>query len=269
MARAPGALPASAVEQQKPPPANIPLHLVRTRPLQAATPGGQPSIPFQPRAALPVIPQTLPKQALTRTPRAQLGDPPSHLSTPSHPTTLPLLSLWYDLPCSNPLFPHRTTSWTTPLPSPAELAEKSMWATIDVQGDVEGMQDDLHRELREREGEGFATKGTEGVYGGLVRRVRDVCAHRRLCVTGGGFLGVVPWGAEVGDEVVVLRGGGTGFVVRGLEGGGEKEGDVQGKEKGRRGTYRLVGEAYVHGIMGGEAMSGVDVDGELPVFDLI
>lgn len=201
--------------------------------------------------------------------RTYLGDPPSHLSHPLLPTR-PLISLWYDLPSSNPSLPHRTTSWTTPLPSPSELAEKSMWATIDVQGDVEGMHHDLHRELREREGEGFPTKGTEGVYGGLVRRVRDVCAHRRLCVTGRGYLGVVPWGAEVGDEVVVLRGGGTGFVLRGVKGEGKEggKGAVQGGA-GRRGTYKLVGEAYVHGIMGGEAMSGVDVDGELPVFDLI
>lgn len=77
-------------------------------------------------------------------------------------------------------------------------------------------------------------------------------------------------GGGGGDEVVVLRGGGTGFVLRGVKGEGKEggKGAVQGGA-GRRGTYKLVGEAYVHGIMGGEAMSGVDVDGELPVFDLI
>ncbi|KAK0752885.1 heterokaryon incompatibility protein-domain-containing protein [Schizothecium vesticola] len=98
--------------------------------------------------------------------RTYLGDPPSHLSTPLTPGRA-LMSLWYDRPLSNPCYPDRTSSWTTRLPSPDELAEKSMWATIEGQGDVERMDHDLHRELREREGEEFPTKGTEGVYGGL------------------------------------------------------------------------------------------------------
>ncbi|KAK1831539.1 heterokaryon incompatibility protein-domain-containing protein [Podospora conica] len=185
--------------------------------------------------------------------RTYLGDPPTHLSTPSTPGRA-LMALWYDLPFSNPLHPERSDSWSTNLPSTDELAKTSMWATIKVKGHVEEMHKDLYRELKEREGEAFPTEGTEGVYGGFLTRIRDVCAHRRLCVTGRGYLGVVPWGAEVGDEVVVLRGGGTAFVLRGA---------------GKRGTFKLVGEAYVHGIMGGEAMSGVDVDGDLPVFDLI
>ncbi|RTE80930.1 hypothetical protein BHE90_004561 [Fusarium euwallaceae] len=77
-------------------------------------------------------------------------------------------------------------------------------------------------------------------YGSCVRRIYQACAHRRLLVTTRGYLGLAPWNAKVGDAVFVLKGGKTPFLLR------EHEAPGQG--------YRLVGEAFVYGIMGGEAV---------------
>jgi hypothetical protein len=51
--------------------------------------------------------------------------------------------------------------------------------------------------------------------------------------------GFAPWNAQQGDLVCVLKGGKTPYVLR-LPPAGS--------------VYQLVGEAYVHGIMAGEAM---------------
>ena len=61
------------------------------------------------------------------------------------------------------------------------------------------------------------------------------CVKRSFITTKKGYLGLAPWGAHEGDVVCVLRGGDVPFVLR------EKE----------DGYWKLVGEAYVHGIMDG------------------
>ena len=104
---------------------------------------------------------------------------------------------------------------------------------------------------------------------------------RVFCVTEKGYIGLAPDNAEVGDEAVVFLGGGTPFVVRrvereeryrvlrlmeqwGDEGNGDahqtagwnqksaEEGWCSGSSVETR--WRLVGEAYIHGIMDGELM---------------
>lgn len=60
------------------------------------------------------------------------------------------------------------------------------------------------------------------------------------CVTKMGYAGLMPGDVRTGDEVCVFTGGGVPFVLR-RTGVGE--------------TYTLVGAAYVHGLMYGEAMS--------------
>ena len=62
---------------------------------------------------------------------------------------------------------------------------------------------------------------------------------RRFAVTRKGYLGFVPRTTRVGDEVCVFLGGYIPFVVRRREG---------------RDEFELVGECYVHDIMGGEVM---------------
>ncbi|KAF6809413.1 ankyrin and het domain protein [Colletotrichum plurivorum] len=59
---------------------------------------------------------------------------------------------------------------------------------------------------------------------------------------GGKYVGMVPDGTEAGDEVWVVKGCNAPFVLR--------------KSADREGLMRIVGTAYVHGIMEGEAVEG-------------
>ncbi|KAI1108471.1 heterokaryon incompatibility protein-domain-containing protein [Nemania sp. NC0429] len=76
-------------------------------------------------------------------------------------------------------------------------------------------------------------------YGDVARRIFKALGHRALYVTEKGFMGLAPWNAEVGDLVAVLDGGKTPFLLR---------------EMPTSGKFKLVGETYVYGIMGGEAL---------------
>lgn len=64
---------------------------------------------------------------------------------------------------------------------------------------------------------------------------------RRPMLTTTGFVGLAPEHVEPGDQVFVLLGGTTPFVLRPVDGGDR---------------YTLVGDAYVHGIMYGEMTKG-------------
>ncbi|KAK0617706.1 heterokaryon incompatibility protein-domain-containing protein [Immersiella caudata] len=59
-------------------------------------------------------------------------------------------------------------------------------------------------------------------------------------VTSDGHFGVANRGFEAGDEVWILEGGRTPFILRSC---------------GVTGEYRLIGDTYVHGVMYGEAMT--------------
>jgi len=63
------------------------------------------------------------------------------------------------------------------------------------------------------------------------------CCHRRFFVTAEGRMGLGPSSMQAGDLVVVLRGGSLPLILR--------ESDA---------LYWLIGPAYVHGIMDGEAV---------------
>ncbi|KAK4445279.1 heterokaryon incompatibility protein-domain-containing protein [Podospora aff. communis PSN243] len=76
-------------------------------------------------------------------------------------------------------------------------------------------------------------------YMAYAQRIYTACAHRRLLVTKRGYIGLAPWNAETGDVVAVLHGGETPFLLR---------------PGGEPGVYSLVGECFVYGIMGGEAL---------------
>jgi hypothetical protein len=67
-------------------------------------------------------------------------------------------------------------------------------------------------------------------------------AHRRICVTSEGRVGMVPPYARVGDEVVVFPGMQTPLVMR-----------VMPKRILKK--YRVVGEGYIHGLMNQEVFS--------------
>ena len=75
-------------------------------------------------------------------------------------------------------------------------------------------------------------------------RLIEMVYERRLGRGGNGFLMLAPEGAEVGDKVVLVKGGRVPLVVR--------------RDSTEEGCYRLVGEAYVDGIMNGEAFQEGD-----------
>ena len=74
-----------------------------------------------------------------------------------------------------------------------------------------------------------------------VERIERACSNRRLLVTKRGYIGLAPWNAQVGDVVAVLHGGDTPFLLR-----------PAGAEPG---VYSFVGEVFVYGTMGGEALA--------------
>lgn len=77
---------------------------------------------------------------------------------------------------------------------------------------------------------------TSGKFGGACK---SCWRGRRLARTTNGYLAMVPPLAQKGDLMAVLLGGQSCFVLR-------REGEL--------GMYKLVGEAYVHGMMDGEAL---------------
>ncbi|KAK5122281.1 hypothetical protein LTR85_004192 [Meristemomyces frigidus] len=58
--------------------------------------------------------------------------------------------------------------------------------------------------------------------------------------TDNGYLGTGPEGLYVGDVVCVLYGGNVPYILR---------------KVGNQGHYKFIGDAYVPGIMHGEAMN--------------
>lgn len=60
---------------------------------------------------------------------------------------------------------------------------------------------------------------------------------RVMFASGTGFLGLVPFGTRQGDTIVIIRGADVPFVLR-----------LRGN------FYELIGEAYVQGVMNGEAL---------------
>jgi hypothetical protein len=87
----------------------------------------------------------------------------------------------------------------------------------------------------------------------------SACGNRRLFHTSKGYLGLGPALLQAGDIVSVLAGGIIPFVLRQ---------DSRSSLSKRR--FQLVGEAYVHGIMRGEAVSKFAVNNPAKVaFNII
>lgn len=69
------------------------------------------------------------------------------------------------------------------------------------------------------------------------RQLGTIFASKRLIATIRGYVGAVPTSTRSGDLVSVLPGARVPFILRARSDG----------------KFKLVGEAYVHGIMQGEA----------------
>ncbi|KAE8446548.1 hypothetical protein EG329_011880 [Mollisiaceae sp. DMI_Dod_QoI] len=64
---------------------------------------------------------------------------------------------------------------------------------------------------------------------------------RRMMVTSKGYIGTAHPQSRVGDSIVLLQGASVPIILRSCEGG-----------------YKVIGEAYVHGIMEGEFWEAQD-----------
>ena len=73
---------------------------------------------------------------------------------------------------------------------------------------------------------------------------------RKFSITAGKFMGLVPPLAMPGDEVYIIYGTNTPFILRRVAGSGSAS------DSGQAQSYGLVGECYMHGMMNGELMNG-------------
>ncbi|KAB5523881.1 heterokaryon incompatibility protein-domain-containing protein [Coniochaeta sp. 2T2.1] len=81
----------------------------------------------------------------------------------------------------------------------------------------------------------------------LWHQMTSVCRGRALIVTSKGHFGLAPPCSKVGDVCSVFDGGIVPFLLRPIQ-----SADM---ETQLRGDHRLLGEAYIHGVMQGEAVS--------------
>ncbi|KIW24128.1 uncharacterized protein PV07_09860 [Cladophialophora immunda] len=93
----------------------------------------------------------------------------------------------------------------------------------------------------------------------FIQLVAENTVSRRFCVTKAGKrVGLVPERAQVGDHVAVVFGMPVPLVLRkvvGRDGGGEPaEAEEEHEQQQQQAEYRLVGDAYVTGVMQGEML---------------
>lgn len=96
------------------------------------------------------------------------------------------------------------------------------------------------------------------------RRFRDgvnafivVADMRRFAITSRGMIGLVPRTTQPGDEVALLSGGQVPYILKRADEHGATDEHNSHDDKHLR--FHLIGEAYMHGIMDGEALSAVDI----------
>ena len=127
-------------------------------------------------------------------------------------------------------------------PAPEEYGR--YYEVLNVMTDYAAEVPDLDERMRNRFKNGLVTaddlRRCAEIQRMIIPLVFEVAIPRRLCVTKGGFLGVVPPAAQEGDLVYLLNGGAVPFVLR----------PVAGKE----GEFEIIGECFVYGIMNGEAI---------------
>jgi hypothetical protein len=78
-------------------------------------------------------------------------------------------------------------------------------------------------------------------------------AGRNLCITTGGYLGYVSNDSQIGDKICILFGSAVPYILR----------------EDNNGSFVLVGECYVHGVMDGEAMKERNIEELSRDFQLI
>jgi Heterokaryon incompatibility protein (HET) len=148
--------------------------------------------------------------------------------------------------------PPQTTGTNTPLPRPTRMFTVRQLSTTDEDLTTLPTQTAaaVPAQMLERD-EAIATD----------RAIASATTSRRFFITDNEFMGLGPKTMRAGDEVFVLAGGTTPFLLRPV--GKRNIPRVDGAKE----CFELVGDCYVHGIMDGEAMP--KTDGELPKLYLV
>lgn len=89
------------------------------------------------------------------------------------------------------------------------------------------------------------------------RSVKTATSERVFFITEKGLMGLGPKHLQQGDEIAILAGGHTPFILR-----KSKEMFID-KRRGTRQCHTLIGDCYVHGLMYGEAVEGIKSRDEL------
>ncbi|KAI0974681.1 heterokaryon incompatibility protein-domain-containing protein [Xylaria arbuscula] len=180
--------------------------------------------------------------------RTHLADAPGSGASP--PEDRWLVECWYD-----------RIGWAMKRPTYEDLRGKGLWKTAWIDTEYTHVGQQMHNHFidllgseferrvaaRELSSEELSTKSIKKWfkahdhkrYPDVARRIFKASGHRALYITEKGYMGLGPWNAKVGDVIAVLDGGKTPFLLR----------QIPTSER-----FKLVGETYVRGIMGGEAL---------------
>ena len=125
------------------------------------------------------------------------------------------------------------------IPSLSRILERrDVYASIQVLYDLQdsnnGLSPDQEHHLQQALQEVLALESKALPFS---RQLGTIFASKRLITTNRGYVGAVPTSTKSGDLVFVLPGARVPFILRARSDG----------------NFKLVGEAYVHGIMQGEA----------------
>jgi hypothetical protein len=88
-------------------------------------------------------------------------------------------------------------------------------------------------------------EGSGSRMGAFLENIKTAISRRRFFITRKGYIGNGPSDTQRGDEIFILCGGKMPLVLR------KDPSEIYGYEKGP--FHKLVGDAYVHGIMTGKA----------------
>jgi hypothetical protein len=118
-----------------------------------------------------------------------------------------------------------------------------------------------YRPILDKDSKGFekwrALCKVNGV-GDFTMAFRVVSMNRRFAVTDKGYIGWVPANAQKGDVVALFPGGNVPYVLRPVSQPDSAQNSMSSATRNRR--YEFLGDAYIHGIMHGEAWNEADLE---------
>ena len=93
---------------------------------------------------------------------------------------------------------------------------------------------------------------------GFDRAFRVVSMNRKFAVTDNGYIGWVHADARKGDVVALFPGGNVPYVLRPVSQPDSAQSSMSSETRNRR--YEFLGDAYIHGIMHGEAWNEANLE---------